>query len=69
MGKEKYGLLSRLFSTLAIIVALYNAYNTWFYDFYSSSLNLLVLVFIVLSISFNKKNDQTKSGDAKWIRY
>ena len=65
MGKEKYGLLSRLFSTLAIIVALYNAYNTWSNDDYSYSFNSLVIVFIVLSISLNKKNDLTKSSDAK----
>jgi len=65
MGKEKYGRLSRLFLIVAIIVALYNAYNTWSNDDYSYSLTSLVIVFIVLSISLNKKNHQTKSGEAK----
>lgn len=55
MEKEKYIQLSRFFSILAIIIALYNAYNTWFKDNYSPYLTIFVLLFVVLAISLNKK--------------
>ena len=52
---------SRILALIAVSIALYNVYLEWFRNGMNSSLLFLVVVFVILSVLFERYSKKTKS--------
>jgi uncharacterized membrane protein len=58
MKKKLVNLIWRVLSLIAVVMALYNLYLSWFEDNFSSNLLSLTLILVILSVILKKYSEK-----------
>jgi hypothetical protein len=58
MKRKLVNMVWRMLSLIAVLIALYNVYLSWFEDNYSSNLLSLTLILIILSVAVKEYSEK-----------